>query len=163
MRNLVLIGMMGCGKSTAARLLAQELELEAVDTDQLIEAREGRSIPDIFAQSGEDCFRELEAELCRELARREGLVIACGGGLPMRPDCIGPLKTSGTVVFLERDPNDIYDNVNMEHRPLGQVEREAFLERYRQREPVYRRWADRVVSTRATAAETLEAILEVLR
>ena len=163
MKNIVLIGMMGCGKSTAGKNLSERLGLELVDTDQLIEAREGRTIPEIFAQSGEQCFRDLELALCRELAGREGLVISCGGGLPMNPDCIGALKQSGTVIFLHRDGEDIYDNVNMEHRPLGQVSREAFLERCRQREPVYRRWADHVVDTRATAEETLEVILEVLK
>lgn len=75
-RNIVLIGMMGCGKSTVGGLLARRLGREPADTDALIEARQGRSIPDIFARDGEPAFRAMELELCWELSRRRGLVIA---------------------------------------------------------------------------------------
>ena len=68
-RNIVLIGMMGCGKSTVGRLLAQRLGREPADTDALIERRQGRSIPEIFARDGEPAFRAMELELCRELSR----------------------------------------------------------------------------------------------
>ena len=76
MKNIILIGMMGCGKTTCGRLLARRLGRELVDTDALIVEREGRSIPDIFAQSGEDYFRAREVEAAGELARREGLIVA---------------------------------------------------------------------------------------
>ena len=72
MKNIILIGMMGCGKTTVGRLLAQALGRELVDTDEAIERREGRSISDIFAQEGEPYFRDLEAALCQELAQRDG-------------------------------------------------------------------------------------------
>ena len=80
MKNIILIGMMGCGKTTCGRLLARRLGRELVDTDALLVEREGRSIPDILAQSGEDYFRAREVEAAGELARREGLIVACGGG-----------------------------------------------------------------------------------
>ena len=80
MKNIILIGMMGCGKTTCGGLLSRRLDRELVDTDALIAAREGRSIPEIFAAQGEDRFRELERGVAEELARREGLVVACGGG-----------------------------------------------------------------------------------
>ena len=73
-KNIVLIGMMGCGKSTIGALLAQRLGRELVDTDALIEKREGRSIPDIFAREGEEHFRALEQAAAEELAARGGLV-----------------------------------------------------------------------------------------
>ena len=81
MKNLVLIGMMGCGKSTVGALLAHRLGRELADTDQLIEAREGCTIPELFVARGEEYFREREREVAWELAGREDLVIACGGGL----------------------------------------------------------------------------------
>lgn len=90
-------------------------------------------------------------------------MIACGGGLPTRPDAIASLKYSGTVIFLDRDGEDIYDHVSMDHRPLGQAGREAFLERCRQREPVYRQWAEHIIPSRATAQETAQAVLEALQ
>ena len=91
-QNIVLIGMMGCGKTTVGRLLAQRFGRPLVDTDALIEERRGRSIPEIFAGEGEERFRALELELCRELGGRQGLVIACGGGLPLRDEAIAALS-----------------------------------------------------------------------
>ena len=93
--NVVLIGMMGCGKSTVGKLLAQALGFAFVDTDQYIEAALGRSIPDIFAKEGEAFFRDRELDAAEELARGKGQVIACGGGLPTRADSIASLKVSG--------------------------------------------------------------------
>lgn len=97
MKNIILIGMMGCGKTTVGRLLAQALGRELVDTDEAIERREGRSISDIFAQEGEPYFRDLEAALCQELAQRDGLAVACGGGLPLRDACMEGLAPGGVV------------------------------------------------------------------
>ena len=71
-KNIILTGMMGCGKSTVGGLLAQRLGREPADTDAFIERRQGRSIPDIFARDGEPAFRAMELELCRELSRRRG-------------------------------------------------------------------------------------------
>jgi len=161
--NVVLIGMMGCGKSTVGKLLAETLGFTFVDTDQYIEEALGRSIPDIFAKEGEAFFRDQELGAAEELALGKGQVIACGGGLPTRADSIASLKYSGTVLFLRRDPGEIYDNVSMGGRPLGQQGREAFLERYAGREPIYQSWADHVVEVQATPAETVQRILEVLK
>ena len=141
-RNIVLIGMMGCGKTTVGRLLAQRLGREPADTDALIEARQGRSIPDIFARDGEPAFRAMELELCRELSRRRGLVIACGGGLPLQAEAIAALKENGLVFWLDRDPGETYYGLDVSGRPLAQGGREDFLARYALRSPVYHRWAD---------------------
>ena len=130
--NVVLIGMMGCGKSTVGRILAERLGLELIDTDQYIEKRERRSIPDIFAAEGEVYFRERELETAQALGGRQNLVIACGGGLPLREDCIRPLAESGLVFFLRRDPGETYDSVSMTGRPLAQDGRNAFLARFQQ-------------------------------
>lgn len=161
--NVVLIGMMGCGKSTVGKLLAEALGFAFVDTDQYIEKALGRTIPDIFAKEGEAFFRDQELGAAEELALGKGQVIACGGGLPTRADSIASLKYSGTVIFLRRDPGEIYDNVSMGGRPLGQQGRAAFLERYAGREPIYQAWADHVVEVQATPAETVQRILEVLK
>lgn len=162
MKNIVLIGMMGSGKTTCGLLLSGRLGRELVDTDALIVSREGRSIPDIFAQSGEDYFRALEESAARELSQREDLVIACGGGLPLRPGAIGPLRETGTVLFLARDPGETYDSVSMAGRPLAQDGREAFVARFRQREPVYRASAHYVIEEFSSPEATARQILEVL-
>lgn len=100
MNNLILIGMMGCGKSTVGRLAAEKLGLAFADTDERIERASGRTIPEIFASEGEEGFRARELDVSRALAREGGLVIACGGGLPTRAEAIAALKTSGVVFWL---------------------------------------------------------------
>lgn len=144
-QNIVLIGMMGCGKTTVGRLLAQRLECPLADTDALIEERTGRTIPDIFAADGEARFRTLELELCRELAGRRGLIVACGGGLPTQEAAMAALRENGLVFWLDRDPGETYDSLDVSGRPLAQAGRADFVRRYRDRVPVYRRWADHTV------------------
>lgn len=162
-RNLVLIGMMGCGKTTVGGLLARRLDRELVDTDAYIEAQAGRSIPELFAAEGEAGFRARERSAAEELSRRRGLVIACGGGLPTQPEAMAPLKESGLVFWLRRDPGETYDTVSMAGRPLGQGGRAAFVERYRQREPIYRQWSDHFIAEptpEAAAARIATIFLE---
>lgn len=144
-KNIILIGMMGCGKTTVGGLLAQRLDRPLVDTDTLIEERQGRSIPDIFAREGEEYFRNLELELCRELSGQEGLVIACGGGLPTQEEAISALRENGLVFWLDRDPGETYDGLDVSGRPLAQAGRDEFLRRYQNRAPVYRRWTDHAI------------------
>lgn len=144
-KNIVLIGMMGSGKTTVGKLLAQRFDRPLADTDALIEERQGRSIPEIFAVGGETCFRALELELCRELSGQQGLVIACGGGLPLQDEAIAALKKSGLVFWLDRDPGETYDGLDVSGRPLAQSGRDGFIQRYAARAPVYRRWADYLV------------------
>ena len=141
-KNIVLIGMMGCGKTTVGRLLSHSLGRELIDTDALIEQRENRSIPDIFASDGEAGFRALELALCRELGKRENLIIACGGGLPTQDGAIAALKENGLVFWLDRDPGETYYGLDISGRPLAQAGREDFLARYAARSPIYHRWAD---------------------
>ena len=144
-KNIILIGMMGCGKTTVGKLLAQRFHRELVDTDALIEQRQGRSIPDIFARDGEQAFRALELELCREIGGQEGLIIACGGGLPTQDEAVAALKGNGLVFWLDRDPGETYDSLDVSGRPLAQAGREDFLARYAARSPIYHRWADFII------------------
>ena len=144
-KNIILIGMMGCGKTTVGSLLAQRFDRPLVDTDALIEKREGRSIPDIFAQDGEAYFRALELEVCREIGGQEGLIIACGGGLPTQDEAIAALKQNGLVFWLDRDPGETYYGLDTADRPLAQAGREDFLARYAVRSPIYHRWADYII------------------
>ncbi len=163
MRNVILIGMMGCGKTTCGKLLAQTLDREFVDTDAAIEEKAGLSIPEIFAKKGEDAFRRMELETAWSLGGRDDLVVSCGGGLPLREEAMSPLKAGGTVIFLERDPAEIFDQVSMAGRPLGQGSKEDFLQKYARREPVYRRWADIAVPSQPTPKETVGLMVGKLR
>ena len=162
-RNLVLIGMMGCGKTTLGTMLARQLGWTLVDTDVLIVQREGRSISEIFATDGEDYFRDQELGVSEELALGSNLVISCGGGLPLRPDCIGSLKYSGTVIWLRRDPGETYDTMDTSNRPLAQQGRQDFLDRFAAREPIYRACADIIIDDFTSPEVTLNKILEALK
>src|SRR5262245_57642473 len=102
-RNVILVGFMGAGKLTVGRLLARRLGLCFVETDDIITAREGKSIPEIFAERGEPHFRALEAAALDAIGEKHGHVIATGGGFPCRPGVMERLKGLGTVVWLAGD------------------------------------------------------------
>ncbi|MCI0396785.1 MAG: 3-dehydroquinate synthase [Chloroflexi bacterium] len=118
--NIILTGFMGTGKSTAGRLLAEQLGRPLVDTDELIAARAGRPIADIFAEEGEAAFRALEAAVARELAGQEGLIIASGGRLMLDPLNALLLAAGGVVVCLTAGPEEILARLGPEvsSRPL---------------------------------------------
>lgn len=162
MKNIILIGMMGCGKTTVGELLASRLRRKLVDTDRFIERQEGMSVSEIFETQGEGYFRSLEAGVAQALSLRQDLVIACGGGLPLQEGAMAALKESGTVVWLDRDAGEIFDREDMTGRPLAREGREAFAERAARRREVYGRWADLTVtdftSPVSTAARVLEGI-----
>ena len=84
MKNVILIGMMGCGKTTCGRLLSKTLGIPLVDTDELIQQREGCTISEIFDRKGEAYFRALETAVAQELGAGSGRIIATGGGMPLR-------------------------------------------------------------------------------
>lgn len=162
MKNIYLIGMMGCGKSTCARRLGRALNRPVLDTDARLEAEANRTISDIFAQYGEDYFRELETALCRRIAQGTGQIVACGGGLPLRQENRALLRESGIVIFLNRDPGRIYDGTDMAARPLGQEGKAAFLTRFSQREPLYRAAAHLIIGDYPAPEETVAEILKQL-
>jgi len=123
MRNIVLTGFMGTGKSSVGKHLAARLALTFVDMDAVIEERAGKPIARIFAEDGEQHFRNLERQLVQELAARQGLVIATGGGVVLNPENIRDLSRSGLVVCLSASPSEILRRVAHEtHRPLLQAD-----------------------------------------
>lgn len=119
MRNIVLFGFMGTGKSSVGRLLASQLGLEFVDMDSVIEKRAGRTISEIFAQDGEQCFRAMERELVKELSVKEGLVIGTGGGVVLDSRNVADLSLNGLAVCLNAAPGEILNRLeNDGSRPL---------------------------------------------
>ena len=108
---VTIAGFMGTGKSSVGRELAELTGLELVDTDAEIERTAGKSIADIFAQDGEDRFRELESQLCQTLAEREGIVIACGGGMVLDPHNLATLNRIGPIVLLTASSEALADRL----------------------------------------------------
>ena len=160
MKNIVLIGMMGCGKTTVGGLLSSRLKRTMVDTDRFIERQEGMTIPEIFETMGEAYFRSLEAGVAQALSLRQDLIIACGGGLPLRENAMAALMESGVVVWLDREAGDIFDREDMTGRPLAREGREAFLTKAAQRREVYQRWADLTVTDFTSPVSTAARVLE---
>lgn len=109
--NLVLAGLMGSGKSTVGRVLAQWLDRQFVDTDALVAQATGRSVPELFAEQGEEAFRELEAQAIEAVCEREGLVVAVGGGAVVDPRSATRLRESSHVVVLDASPGALADRV----------------------------------------------------
>lgn len=117
--NIALIGFMGSGKSTVGRMLADQLHFTFLDTDDEIQKHAGRSITQIFEESGEAAFRQLEAGFVKELAHRTRTVISTGGGLPINPANLESLKQHALVVCLWASPELIWERVrHQSHRPL---------------------------------------------
>jgi shikimate kinase len=138
--NIALVGFMGVGKSTVGQILAGMLGFEFVDTDRVIETREGRRISEIFAQEGEARFRNLETSLIREYETRQGLILSTGGGLVVRPENLASLRTHALIVCLWASPAVIYERVRYQgHRPLLQTPdpQARIAELLEQRKPAY--------------------------
>lgn len=163
-RNLILTGFMGTGKSAVGRLVAERLGRDFVDTDQLIESRTGRSIPELFAQHGEAHFRALEAELCRELAARQGLVIATGGWTLGAPANRTAMEASGLVVCLSAQVPAIIQRLGApDGRPKLQdpAWQARLVSLLTERQPTYLSFPLRVDTTRRSVAQTAEAVLSL--
>lgn len=156
MENIILIGMPGCGKSTIASLLAEKLGRKAADADGAIAALAGKSIPDIFAQDGEEAFRHLETQVLGEQGKASGTVIATGGGCVTREENLPLLHQNSQIFWLRRDIRSLPTH----GRPLSQS---GSLEAmYARREPLYARFADHIVDNDGTPEETVAAILAIL-
>lgn len=117
--NIALIGFMGCGKSSVGRLVAGQLRFDFVDTDELIEARTGKSIADIFAQEGEAAFRRIENQVVEELGGMRRTVISTGGGLGAHEPNLVKLKEHALTICLWASPDILWRRVRYQsHRPL---------------------------------------------
>ena len=159
--NVVLVGFMGAGKSSVGRLLARRMGRCFVETDDMITAREGRSIPEIFAERGEAHFRALEEETVRLLALKSGDVIATGGGLYCRDGRPEALRAIGTVVWLTGGFDVLYERARrMGERPmLAGRTRDEVADIYHAREAYYRQ-ADLTIDT--TGRNTDQVVTQVL-
>ena len=163
--NVILVGFMGAGKSSVGRILAGRLGWCFVETDDMITAKEGLSIPEIFATRGEAYFRAAEEEALELLARKRGDVIATGGGLPCREGRPAALRALGTVVWLVGGFDALYERaLRGGDRPmLAGKSREEVEALYRSREAFYRQ-ADLTVDTAGIGVDQVAArVLRLLR
>lgn len=155
-RNVVLIGMPGCGKSAIGRALARRLGKAFLDLDHEIVDRAGRPIPEIFAREGEGAFRALESGLVREAGARTGCILSTGGGVVTRRENYAPLHQNGVIVHIRRD----LSLLPTEGRPVSQSM--DLGELWQRREPLYDAFADLTVDNDRTIEDAAEEIVKEL-
>ncbi len=165
-QNIVLVGFMGCGKSTIGREIGLQLNYSLVDTDCLIEESVGVPISQIFSEKGEEHFRDLETDLLSQVHARECThqIISTGGGLPVRGANRGWLKKLGYVVWLRAGVDTVMERTGKsKHRPLLNTEnpRERVEAMLAERDPIYAEVADLTINTDDLAiSETVHGIIE---
>ncbi len=156
-RNILLIGMPSCGKSTVGRILAEKTGRPLIDTDARIVERAGKPIPQIFAEEGEEAFRRMETAVAADFTKLSGQIIATGGGIVTRPENHDLIRQNSLVIFINRPLREL----STEGRPLSQKNRLIDLQKVRL--PLYRALCDHEIAFRSSpqvAAEILEIIKE---
>lgn len=156
-KNIVLIGMPGCGKSTVGKILAENLQRELLDTDEEIIRADGRTIPEIFENDGETFFRELETTAVELVGKQLSKIIATGGGAVIKKENRDALKQNGTIVYLKKD----LSLLSLEGRPLSKDE-DAVRKIYEARKDIYEAFADLTVEVDANTKITAERVIECI-
>ena len=149
MRSIILMGPPGSGKSTVGKVLAKDLNLTLIDTDRVIEERQGRSISEIFLTDGEEGFRAIEREIVLESLKRENCVIALGGGSVLDTEVQNVLSQLSEVIFLDISISNAAPRVgfNKERPLLMGNPRQQWLQLMEKRRSIYEKLATRTVST----------------
>lgn len=150
MKNIFLIGFMGSGKSTIAKVLSEKLGVLQVEMDELIVQEQGMPITEIFEKYGEEHFRDIETDLVRRLQEKDGVVVSCGGGAVLREANREMMKMSGCIVLLTAKPETILERVkNSTNRPVlnGHMNVEYIAGLMEKRRACYEDAADYIVVT----------------
>lgn len=160
MKNIVLIGMPGCGKSTIGRIIAAQTGKTFVDMDEEIIKKTGKPIPKIFEEVGETGFRDIESQVAAEIGKQRGLVIATGGGAILRPENVDALKQNGTIIHILRP----VDSLPTDGRPLSK-NIETLRNMEKSRLPLYEAAADVTFdnSARLNANDLKTAVCNLLQ
>ncbi|MFA5947866.1 MAG: shikimate kinase [Candidatus Gracilibacteria bacterium] len=146
MKNIVLTGLRGSGKSKIGKLISERLKLDFIDLDKEIEKYEGKSIPEIFAKKGWKYFREIEKKVVKKIAKEKNKIISTGGGTIIYEENYKNLKKNGIIIYLKRSPADCYKYISKDkNRPPLTNEKNPLKEIkkiYKERKPFYEKTAD---------------------
>jgi shikimate kinase len=166
-RSIVLIGMMGAGKSTVGCCLQQRTGLALLDTDEIVVSKFGMSIPEIFAKHSEKEFREAETKVLRAVAMPKQTIIVTGGGIVLRQENVKILRRMGVIVWLDGDEETLFARASgKQNRPLLQTKnpRKEFSEIFKARRSLYANMADiRIETSVLTDDEVAVAIVAKVR
>lgn len=163
--NIVLIGFMGTGKSVIGKKLAQRLSMGYLDTDEIIEEREGGKIFQIFQQRGEEYFRKIETQVIEEVGQQDNYVIATGGGTVLKEENMAALRKNGLIICLSADPETLWRRTaNYRQRPLLNCKdpRERIKHLLKERKPYYQRADFTIDTSNLSDEEVVERIIETI-
>ena len=135
--KVVIIGMPGSGKTTIGKILGRELDLKFYDMDEYIQERTSKSILELF-ENGEDYFRNIETDMCRELSKEKNVLISTGGGVVKKKENIDALKKDALIIFLDRPVEKILEDVDVSKRPLLKDGKERVINLYNERYELYK-------------------------
>lgn len=161
MKNIVLIGMMGCGKTTIAKLLSKKLGRVYLDMDEYLVNKYQQSIDDMF-KIGEDYFRKNETDVCLSISKLEGYIISTGGGVVMNPKNIEYLKENGIIVFIDRPVEKIAEDVDISSRPLLKDGTDKLYQLHQQRYQLYLNACDIHLINDQSAQNAVDRLIELL-
>ena len=159
--NIILIGIMGAGKTTVGKLLSRKLGYRFIDMDDYIEESQGETITQMFERS-EDYFRRIEAEAAQSLGKLEQVVIATGGGVVKNDNNMKVLSQGGVIVYLQRQVDKILEVLDVSGRPLLRDNPQRLHEILREREELYNRYGEIVVQNNGDAGQAAQAIITAL-
>ncbi|MCH5303234.1 MAG: shikimate kinase [Ruminococcus sp.] len=165
MKNIILCGFMGCGKSTIGKILSNKTKMPFIDMDKYIEKKTGMTVSGIFEKYGEGKFREIESEVCLELSEKSDLIIAAGGGTLTFQKNIDVLKRTGRIVFIDVKYEMLCKRLKHDKkRPLLQVENrnEKIKELLKARTPIYKSAASIYVDGNFSSGYVADIILGIL-
>lgn len=157
-KNIMLIGFMGTGKSTVSAYLHNCLGLEEVDMDALIEENANMTIPQIFDQYGEEYFRDLETQTLIEVQKKHAQIVSCGGGIVLRDQNVTYMKENGKIVLLTATPQTVYERVkNSTNRPIlnGNMNVQYIEQLMQKRKDRYLQCADIIIETDGKTVEEI--------
>lgn len=159
-RNIVLIGMPGCGKTTIGKLVAERLQRKLIDIDAYIEKVQGCTINEIF-KHGEGEFRRLETEAVLALEQERSAVITTGGGVVKDPVNMSSLKKNGIIVYIDRSIESITADIDINTRPLLAQGKGRLEGMYAERHELYSKYCDFTVKNDGPIIETVESIISL--
>lgn len=161
-KSIVLIGMPGSGKTTIGLLISRRLKKKFVDMDNYIVTKQNMSIPDMFAIS-EDYFRNAETECAKDLGKKKSIVIATGGGIIKRKENIDYLKHNSVIVFINRHPEDIVSDVDINNRPLLKDGIDNIYKLYNERINLYKEYCNIEILNDTTIGDSVDKIIAAVK
>lgn len=162
MKNIVLIGMPGCGKTTIGKILARELGMKYCGIDEYIETSKSKTISEIF-KDGEESFRQIEREAVLEISKEENTVIATGGGVIKSFENIENLRKNGIIIFLNRPVENILTDIDTVTRPLLKDGKEKLYTLFKERYTLYKEYSHYEVMNIGEIQKVTQKIIEIIK